>query len=68
MNNFTWIFLAVLLAGLALQLWLAARSGGFHFEFDADAGDWRNTRDGSLLRPFVVAQMREQGEIDFAWL
>ena len=42
------------------QLWLAARSGGFHFEYDAEAGDWRNTRDGQLFRPFVVAQMREQ--------
>lgn len=50
------------------QLWLAARAGGFHYEFDADAGDWRNTRDGSLLRPFVVAQMLEQGEIEFQWL
>ena len=50
------------------QLWLAARSGGFHFDYDAEAGDWRNTRDGSLLRPFVVAQMREQGEIELVWL
>jgi len=49
------------------QLWLAARSGGFHFEYDHEAGDWRNTRDGTLLRPFVVQQMREQGEIDFQW-
>jgi iron-sulfur cluster assembly protein CyaY len=50
------------------QLWLAARSGGFHFEYDDEADDWRNTRDGQLLRPFVVAQMREQGEIDFQWI
>ena len=49
------------------QLWLAARSGGFHYGYDADAGDWRNTRDGSLLRPFVVEQMRAQGEIEFQW-
>ncbi len=49
------------------QLWLATRSGGFHFEYDEAAGDWRNTRDSSLLRPFVVAQMREQGGIEFAW-
>ena len=50
------------------QLWLAARSGGFHYEFDAEAGDWRNTRDSSLFRPFVVEQMKTQGEIDFQWL
>ncbi len=49
------------------QLWLAARSGGFHYEYDERAGDWRNTRDGQLLRPFVVAQMLEQGGIEFSW-
>jgi len=49
------------------QLWLAARSGGFHFAYDEAAGDWRNTRDGLLFRPFVVEQMRVQGAVDFAW-
>ncbi|MEH6585080.1 MAG: iron donor protein CyaY [Halioglobus sp.] len=49
------------------QLWLAARSGGFHYEYDAEAGDWRNTRDDSLFRPFVIEQMKIQGEIDFQW-
>ena len=50
------------------QLWFAARAGGFHYEYDPAAGDWRNTRDGSLFRPFVVEQMKSQGEIDFQWL
>ena len=49
------------------QLWLAARSGGFHFAFDEEAGDWRNTRSGELFRPFVVAQMREQAGVCFEW-
>ncbi len=49
------------------QLWLACRSGGFHFEYDAAAGDWVNTRDGSLFRPFVVQQMREQAGVRFTW-
>ena len=49
------------------QLWLAARSGGFHFAWDESAGDWRGTRDGALFRPFVVEQMNSQGGIDFAW-
>jgi CyaY protein len=49
------------------QLWLAARAGGFHFAYDEAARDWRGTRDGELFRPFVVAQMRTQGDIDFAW-
>jgi CyaY protein len=49
------------------QLWLAARSGGFHFTYDEAAGDWRGTRDGQLFRPFVVAQMLTQGGVDFVW-
>lgn len=35
------------------QLWLAARSGGFHFTWDDDASDWRDTRSSVLLKPFV---------------
>lgn len=50
------------------QLWLAARAGGFHFTYDEAAGDWRNTRDDQLFRPFVEQQMKTQGNIDFAWL
>lgn len=49
------------------QLWLAARSGGFHFEYDDALGDWRNTRDGQLFRPFVVEQMLSQGQVSFSW-
>ena len=49
------------------QLWLAARSGGFHFAYDDEVEDWRNTRDGQLFRPFVVEQMQSQGDINFAW-
>lgn len=49
------------------QLWLATRAGGFHFEYDPHVEDWRNTRDQSLFKPFVVQQMKEQGGIDFSW-
>lgn len=49
------------------QLWLAARSGGFHFAYDTDARDWRDTREGKLFRPFVVQQMQDQGDVAFAW-
>jgi CyaY protein len=31
----------------AREIWLAARSGGFHFRWDGSA--WRDTRDGSEL-------------------
>lgn len=33
--------------GAAKEMWLAARSGGFHFRHDGNA--WRDTRDGSEL-------------------
>ena len=31
----------------AREIWVAARSGGFHYRWDGRA--WRNTRDGSEL-------------------
>jgi CyaY protein len=31
----------------AREIWVAARSGGFHFRYDA--GRWRDTRDGGEL-------------------
>jgi len=49
------------------QLWLAARSGGFHYAWDEEAGDWRDTREGGLFRPFVMKVMREQAAVDFNW-
>ena len=33
--------------GAAREVWVAARSGGFHFRWDGSA--WRDTRDGSEL-------------------
>ena len=33
--------------GAAREIWVAARSGGFHFRHDG--GQWRDTRDGSEL-------------------
>jgi CyaY protein len=49
------------------QLWLAARSGGFHFAYDEEEADWRDTRSGHLFRPFVVEQMQAQGDVRFVW-
>ncbi len=28
------------------QLWLAARSGGFHYDYDAGSGQWLNDKTG----------------------
>jgi len=50
------------------QLWLAARAGGFHFTWDDAAGDWRDTREGHLFRPFLVGQMQSQGGVQFEWI
>ena len=33
--------------GAAREIWVAARSGGFHFRHDGEV--WRDTRDGSEL-------------------
>ena len=33
--------------GAAREIWVAARSGGFHFRWDGSA--WHDTRDGSEL-------------------
>lgn len=32
----------------AREIWVAARSGGFHFRYD-ERGAWRDTRDGTEL-------------------
>ena len=50
------------------QLWLAARSGGFHFDYDPAANDWRCTANGQLLKAMLSDVCRAQGgvEIGFA--
>ncbi len=35
--------------GIAREIWVAARSGGFHFRHDPAAAAWVNTRDGEEL-------------------
>ena len=31
------------------QLWLAARSGGYHYDLDSQTGQWKNDRSGEDL-------------------
>jgi CyaY protein len=45
------------------QLWLATKSGGYHFRYDTEASDWRDTRSGELFQPFVIAEMQDQGGV-----
>jgi CyaY protein len=42
----------------AREIWVAARSGGFHYRWDGQA--WRNTRDGSELFAALSALLSEQ--------
>jgi CyaY protein len=44
--------------GAAREIWVAARSGGFHFRRDGDR--WRNTRDGSELYASLSRLAAEQ--------
>ncbi|MFF7707388.1 iron donor protein CyaY [Pseudomonas sp. NPDC007930] len=49
------------------QLWLAARSGGFHFDYDADSGKWMCDSTDELLNEMLVRIVAEQGgaELEF---
>lgn len=40
------------------EIWVAARSGGFHFRF-VD-GEWHDTRDGETLRARLAAVLHAQ--------
>ncbi len=43
----------------AREIWVAARSGGFHFR--PEAGQWLNTRDGTELYAMLSKLVSEQG-------
>ena len=46
--------------GAARELWVAARSGGFHFRHDGSA--WRDTRDGTELAAALSKLVSAQAE------
>jgi CyaY protein len=43
------------------QVWLAAKAGGFHFEWKE--GAWRDTRSGEGFVPALAAQVRAQAGV-----
>lgn len=45
----------------AREIWVAARSGGFHFRHDGAA--WKDTRDGSELYAKLAALIESQGGV-----
>ena len=44
------------------EIWVAARSGGFHFR--ADGGHWSDTRSTQELAATLTWLLREQGKLD----
>jgi CyaY protein len=45
------------------QLWLAARSGGFHFDYDAAREEWICTVNGQTLSDMLGEICLEQGGV-----
>lgn len=44
---------------VAQEIWVAARSGGFHFRHDG--ADWKDTRDGTELFSKLATLIASQG-------
>jgi CyaY protein len=44
------------------EIWVAARSGGFHYRYQA--GRWLNTRDGTDLYAVLSKVVSEQGGVE----
>ncbi len=49
--------------GIAKEIWIAAKSGGFHFRYDPVTGAWVDTRTGDLLRARLVEILQQQGQV-----
>ncbi len=51
------------------QLWMAARSGGFHFDYDESSNQWLGTRDAEPFKTMLNRCCSEQaGEpIELVW-
>ena len=49
------------------QLWLAARSGGFHFDYDEESGHWMCDKTEEQLGEMLARLVQEQAgvELDF---
>ena len=48
--------------GPTQEIWVAAKSGGYHYRLDQDA--WRNTRDGSELFTSLSTYISQQAGQD----
>ncbi len=43
------------------QLWVAAKNGGYHFDFNKVTGEWHRTSDGAELFVALSEVLSEQG-------
>lgn len=46
--------------GAAKQIWVAAKSGGFHYSYDAGADVWHNDQSGAELFSELTRLVSEQ--------
>jgi CyaY protein len=46
--------------GAAKQIWVAAKSGGFHYSYDAGTQQWRNDQSGAELIDELSRLLSEQ--------
>lgn len=49
------------------QLWLAARSGGFHFDFSGQKKLWICTANGQSLQEMLSTVCKEQGSVNISF-
>ena len=47
---------------IAKEIWVAARSGGFHFRDDGQSG-WIDTRTGETLDQRLIEILKQQGQV-----
>jgi CyaY protein len=47
----------------ASQIWVAAKSGGFHYSYDVDAQQWRNDQNGVELIVELSRLISEQAGV-----
>ncbi len=53
--------------GPVKQLWVATKSGGYHFDFDAAQDTWVRDSDQSPISPFLQQAFQEQAGETFSF-
>ena len=48
---------------IAKEIWVAAKSGGYHFRYEPVTGQWVDTRTGDALHARLVEIFRQQGQV-----